>query len=285
MSKTFSVGVLLGCLVLGAIVTGGVSSQQMVGVSATYELFPLNTLGSSASFPLILREGKTILVNTVEYQYTVYDFDDWGFVQGTAGDTAQFHMVGYFLLLIQQLRGKWTLVANCRPRLASDFEGDISMDDFAVKGMLIFLYTLNDTLSFGPGVTYSLRDAPVFPVPFLRFEWKPNPLIVIEGVIPDNVTVMYRPHPAAEVGVFARTMSVNHHGDSARYAADNAWLAYSDLSVGPIARFHYKKWVHVTAEGGYSFLRKFTFYDDGSKEESIDLDAAAYLKVGLQIGM
>jgi hypothetical protein len=76
MSKTFSVGVLLGCLVLGAIVTGGVSSQQMVGVSATYELFPLNTLGSSASFPLILREGKTILVNTVEYQYTVYDFDD-----------------------------------------------------------------------------------------------------------------------------------------------------------------------------------------------------------------
>ncbi len=285
MSKTFGVRVLFGCLVLGTIVIGGVSSQQMIGVSATYELFPLNTLRSSAAFPLILREGKTILVNTVEHRYTIYDFDDWGFVQGTAGDTEQFHLVGYSLQLIQQLRGKWTLVANGRPHLASDFAGDISIDDLAVKGMLMFQYTFNDTFALGPGAVYSLRDAPVFPVPFLRFEWRPNPLIVIEGVVLDNVTAMYRPHPAAEVGVFARTMSVNHHGDSARYAADNAWLAYSDLSVGPIARFHYKKWVHVTAEGGYSFLRKFTFYDDGSKEESIDLDAAAYLKVGLQIGM
>ena len=137
MSKTFGVRVLLGCLVMGAIVIGGVSPQQMMGVSGTYELFPLNTMGGSASFPLILREGKTILVNTVEYQRTVYDFDDWDFVQGTAGDTEEFHSAGYSLLLIQQLTEKWMLMANGRPYLASDFEGDISLDDlgFTVMAM------------------------------------------------------------------------------------------------------------------------------------------------------
>jgi hypothetical protein len=284
LNKTLGIRIFLCCLVVGVIGIGPVSSQQMIGVISSYELFPLNTWGSSAAFPLILGEGKTILVNTLEYRRTVYDFDDWGFVQGSAGDSEQFHLVGYSLLFIQQLRGKWQLVANGRPRLASDFNGDISRDDLAFKAMLMFQYTFNDTFSLTPGVIYSLRDAPAFPLPFLRFEWKPDPAIVIEGVIPDNVTAMYRLHSAVQAGVFARSMSFNHHGDSTRYAADNAWLAYSDLSAGAITRFHYKKWVHVTAEGGYSFLRKFTFYDDGSEEKSIDLDAAAYLKVGLQVG-
>ena len=140
MNRTFGMRVLLGCLVLGTILTGGVFSQQMMGVSATYELFPLNTLGGSASFPIVLKDGNTVLINTVEYQYTVYDFDDWGFVQGSAGDTEQFQLFGYSLLFIQQLQGKWQLIANGRPHLASDFEGDVSLDDLGFTVMALFQY-------------------------------------------------------------------------------------------------------------------------------------------------
>ena len=151
--------------------------------------------------------------------------------------------------------------------------------------MLVFMYSFGDTLSLGPGLMYSLRDWPLFPLPFLRFEWKPSPSINIEGVIPDNVTALYAPRPFAQVGVFARTTSANHHGDPAVYGTDNTWLAYSDLTLGPTARFHYKKWFHVTLEGGYSTLRRFHVYENNRREETIDLDGTAYLKTAVLIGM
>ena len=83
-----------GCLVVGLTMTGGAFAQQLAGVSFTYEMFPLNTWGSVAAFPLILAQGKTILVSAVEYQNTVYDFEDWGYAQGSTGDTERFHAVG-----------------------------------------------------------------------------------------------------------------------------------------------------------------------------------------------
>lgn len=276
------------CVVLCLLIAGASISafaQQFMGVSATYEHLPLKTFKASASFPFVFAEGKTIFINTVEYGYSVYDYDDWGFSQGSAGDTEQFHEVSYNLLFMQQLSQSWQMLVMPAVGLASDFEGDVSSDDATLIGKVIFIYTFSETFSLGPGVAYSLRDQPVFPVPFLIFEWAIGPKVTAEGIIPDNVTVLYRLHPAVELGVFVKSNSVNYHGDPDKYAVDNPWLAYSDLSVGPTAQLHFSKWVHLNLEGGYAFLRSFKFSDGLNKESSIDLDAKGYLKVSLQVGM
>jgi len=134
-------------------------------------------------------------------------------------------------------------------------------------------------------VTYSLRDKPIFPLPFIRFEWNIRSKVLVEGVVPDNVTILYRANKVIDLGVTAKTMSVNHHGDPDKYTVDNPWLKYSDISAGPIAQLHISKWLHLSVEGGYTFLRRFKFFDGNDEEDSINLDSKGYLKAGLKIGM
>jgi len=136
------------CFVLCLLITGAsisVFAQQIMGVSATYGHLPLKTFNASASFPLFFAEGKTIFVNTVEYGYSVYDYDDWGFSQGSAGDTEQFQTVSYNLLFIQQLSQSWQMIVMPAVGLASDFEGDVSSDDATLIGMVIFIHKFSET--------------------------------------------------------------------------------------------------------------------------------------------
>lgn len=288
MKEVFKIRILLTYFTLCLLLTGvatNVSAQQMIGVSAAYEFFPLNTFSASASFPLVFAKGKTIFVNSIAYQYSVYDYDDWGFVQGSADDTEQFHSVSFTLLFMQQFSSKWHLLVTVTPGLASDFEGDISIDDSAFKGKLMFIHKFNEALSLGPGVTYSLRDKPIFPLPFLRFEWIIRSKVIVQGVVPDNATILYRANRVVDLGITAKTMSVNHHGDPGKYAVDNPWLKYSDFSAGPIAQLHISKWLHLSVEGGYTFLRRFKFFDGNDEKNSIDLGSKGYLKAGLKVGM
>jgi len=97
--------------------------------------------------------------------------------------------------------------------------------------------------------------------------------------------VLYRLHPVVELGVFVKSNSVNHHGNPEKYAVENPWLAYSDLSAGPTVQLHFSKWVHLNLEGGYAFFRKFKLFDGFDEESSIDLDGRVYLKASLQVGM
>lgn len=280
--------VLFTCFVLCLLIAGvatDVSAQEIISVSAAYEFFPLKNFNGSVSFPLVFAKGKTIFVNSIAYQYSVYDLDDWGFVQGSADDTEQFHSVSYTLRFIQQLSPKWQLLAAVTPGLASDFEGDVSIDDSTFTGMLIFIHKFNEAFSLGPGVAYSVRDDPIFPVPFLVLEWIIRSKVIVQGVVPDNVTILYRANRVIDLGVTAKTMSVNHHGDPDKYTVDNPWLKYSDISVGPIAQLHISKWLQLSVEGGYTFLRDFEFSDGNDEKEEIDLDNKGYLKVSLQVGM
>lgn len=141
------------CVVLCLLIAGASISafaQQFMGVSATYEHLPLQTFKASASFPFVFAEGRTIFINTVEYGYSVYDYDDWGFSQGSAGDTEQFHEVSYNLLFMQQLSQSWQMLVMPAVGLASDFEGDVSSDDATLIGKVIFIYTFSETFSLGP---------------------------------------------------------------------------------------------------------------------------------------
>jgi hypothetical protein len=90
--------VIFTCFVLCLLITGvatDVSAQQMIGVSAAYELFPLKNFRASASFPLVFAKGKTKYINSIAYQYSVYDYDDWGFVQGSADVIEQYQSVSF----------------------------------------------------------------------------------------------------------------------------------------------------------------------------------------------
>jgi hypothetical protein len=276
-----------GFILFFIIIWGGNNAFAQPGmrVSASYEFFPFKTLKVDASYPLVFAKGKTMIINTVTYQYSVYDFDDWGFVLADIGDTEQFHSVSYTLSFIQQLSQNWQLITIVTPGMASDFEDDVSGNDFTFKGNLIFMHKFNEAFSLGPGLVYSLRDKPIFPVPFIRFEWIIRSNIIVQGIVPDNVLVLYRLNPVIDLGASVKTWSINHHGDPDKYLVDNPWLKYSDITVGPTVQLHVSKWLHVTLEGGYAFLRKFTLFDGLDEEDSIDLDNEGYFKVGLQLRM
>ena len=275
--------IILCLLIFGA--GSNTFAQQILGESVDYGHLPLKSFNSSTSFPLIFGGGKTIFVNTVNYGNTVYNYKDWGFSQGSAGDTEKFHSLSYSLLFIQQLSQNWQLIAMPEVGLAYDFENDMTSDDITLNGMLIFVRKFSETFSLGPGVVYSLRDQPVFPVPFLMFDWAPIPKVRVEGIIPASVTAFYRLHEMIELGVFIKSNGFNYHGDPDKYAVDNPWLTYSDFSAGPAVQLQFSKIVTLNLEGGYAFARGFTFYDGQKEKSSIDLDPKGYIKIGLKVGM
>jgi hypothetical protein len=94
----------------------------------------------------------------------------------------------------------------------------------------------------------------------------------------------YEPDRMLELGLAAKFAGNEYHGDPARYGVENPQMRYSVGTFGPSAKLHLSEKVHLTAEAGMTFMRRFEFFDGDLEENSLDLRNSGMLKFGLQIG-
>jgi hypothetical protein len=296
------IGALLLYLFFCLFLTGtgrDVCAQQAIGASSSYEYFPYAELADpgedaegleiqtsswslGAAFPFAFAESKIVLLNQFNYKRVDYDFRN---IPEAGIKVEQAQSIEYTAFLIDSLSERWKLVAAVTPGLASDFEGEISGDDFTLQAMFGFIRRYGENLSLGAGVAY-LRDfGDPIPLPFVYFDWSNGSNLSAAGILPQNVDLSYELNPKVDLGLSLKIVGNRYHGDPDIHSVDNPQMEYSEGTVSPTVQIHFLEWVHLTIEGGYAFYRNFEFLDADKTHESYDLKKTGYLRAGLVLGM
>lgn len=289
---------LLFCLFLTGI-GRDVCAQQAIGVSSSYEYFPYAELADpgedaegleiqtsswsvGAAFPFAFADGKIVLLNQFNYRRVDYNFRN---VPEAGIEVKQAQSVEYTAFLIDSLSQRWKLVAAVTPGLASDFEGEVSSDDFTLQAMFGFIRRYSENLSLGAGVAYVRDFGDPIPLPFVYFDWSNGSNLSATGIVPQNVDLSYKLNPKVDLGLSLKIVGNRYHGDPDTYTVDNPQMEYSEGTVSPMVQIHFLEWVHLTIEGGYAFYRNFEFLDGDKTHESYDLKKTGHLRAGLVLGM
>ena len=182
-SRTLSASIGL-CLVFVGIAPA-LHAQSRPSFSASYDFLPFqnfkdpriagqpapelgdtqvqaNTVTISASHPWVFSEGRTVLTNQIYYQRREFSYKNF---PGGAPDLRDVHAVNYTLTLQHGLSPQWTMLTMLTPGLASDFEADVSSDDFALQVVAIFIRQFSEQFSFGFGAAYSTLFGEPLPEP------------------------------------------------------------------------------------------------------------------------
>lgn len=244
----------------------------------------IGTFYADFSFaPAVFSEGKTIFVGSLSYHRFDLDYENWVDEQGgTKVENAQG--VEFTAVLIRQISERWNLTTVVTPGLHSDFGGDRTSDEFNVDAAVIFGVQKSERLNLGFGVAYSFKYGEGIPIPLLSLEWDNGSRLRADLLLPARAELWYKPDGKLELGLAAKLAGNQYHGDPARYSAENPQMRYSVGTFGPSAKLHLSEKVHLTADAGVTFLRRFEFFDGDDEVNSLDLRNSGMIRVGLQIG-
>ena len=243
----------------------------------------IGTLHAEFTAPFIFAEGKTVLVNTLSYHRFDLDYTNWDDQQGGRRiENAQD--LEYSLALVRQLSQRWNVTTVVTPGIHTDFEDKLSYDDFNLQGAVLFGRQHSENLSYGFGVTYSLKYGQGMPLPLATLQWTNGSNWRADLFLPVHAELWYLPSRKVEVGLVARVSGSQYHGSPELYAVDDPQLRYSVGTVGPSVKLHLSKGLHIKLDGGVTVLRRFEFFDGDDEQSSLDLKNSGFVRAGIQFG-
>lgn len=287
-------------LILG--IASAPAAQAQSGISAEVEAFPHSSLAdpgapgeeeleiqiehlrfSLGAPALVFGEGRTSLQSSFAYNRLRFDYRNW---DGDEGDTQidEVHGLEYTATVMHALGERWSGLLMITPGLYSDFEGDLTGDDFNVSGAVAAIKRHSETLSYGFGAAYTLRFGEPFPVPLVAVNWTPSRRTRLDLLLPAYAEFWYAPRSWVEFGLAARASGGQYHGDPDSFDPDNPQLLYSSATAGPSVVFHLGEIVHLRVDAGTTLFRRFDFNDGDDELRSIDLENSGFVRLGLTVG-
>ncbi|MEE9572575.1 MAG: DUF6268 family outer membrane beta-barrel protein [Candidatus Neomarinimicrobiota bacterium] len=274
-------------------------AQEMFGLSSGYEIFPYVELAEpiegapdleiqassiylGAAFPLILKEGKIIVMNQLNYKRTDFNYRN---LPDSDDEITQLHSIEYTMFMIDSLSEKWKMVAVVTPGIASDLESDFSSDDITISAVFGYIKTMNKNFDLGFGLAYMPDFGEPLPMPFVYVDWDINPQLNVNGILPSDLTLLYKFNPKIDLGLSLMIDGNRYHGDPDKFDVESPFLQYSEGTISPMVNIHLSKLIHLNVEGGYAFYRNFAFFDDDDEVQSLDLKRTGYLRARLVLGM
>lgn len=236
--------------------------------------------GAYINIPYKLKNDKTALINGVGYGFveaTMYNFPTFQ----TSEQKKKLQAFYYQLTFLHKWNEKWTLVANLKPTIASDFEEKISTDDLVFQGVAIATRTINNKFKIGAGFASSTRWGNPRMVPVVNIHYKYN-RHSLNALLPMSIKYTYSllPKEKLELGVKYIRNGANFN----IYASDMSnidKINYSRANIGVLANYQLTKILHLEAIGGISTGRKYNLvaYDENMYE--FDSKTAPFFSIGM----
>jgi len=283
------------------------AAQPEAGVSVSYDFFPFSDLANPNTQPVngernfeqdvetrvmgmyvdvmipAKFSNKTMLQNSISYHRRPFDYEGWDEEQG--GSNVEItQAIEVSSTLTRQLSYEWSGMISITPGLYSDFENDITGDDFNISVAAALTRRHNDNLSYGFGFFYTFIYGEPLPLPLVTASWTNGSNLSVETVLPSFIEVWYATNPLIELGLVARVSGNRYHGSPDRFKVANPQLRYAVGTVGPSFRFHLGPKLLLQADSGVTFLRRFEFYDGSTEIRSIDMKQSYFFKAALIIG-
>lgn len=282
VGKWFRIWVIGTLTLLHALMCGLPAPAQLIGIALEREFVLQEEFSAGAALPLILSDGRTVILSQFFYQKSVYPYDEWNLETASTAGEETLHQISLFLMLVQRLSERVGLVAGAEPTIGSDLDQRLSSDDFYLDMLAGVQFYFAENLTVGPVVRYTTGDRRPFPLVMLY--WRPHPRWTVTGMLPDDLSVICRISSFLDVGLHFEYDLARYHGSQHAYRADDPRLFYQQATVGPTVQMNLKPWLHLKLEGGYAFGRSFTVRDGRVKVESVKPEPAYYLKAGFLMG-
>ena len=301
----YSCAVRIGfCLMILVGITPAVHAQPSSSFSMTYDVFPYqhfadpkidgqpaaeltdsqirsNAVTVRASFPWVFSEGRTVLINEIFYQRREFSYKSF-----PDGDPAinDIHDVNYTLMLQHDLSQRWTMLTIVTPGLASDFEADLSRDDFTFEVAAIFIRQFSEQFSFGFGAAYSTQFGEPIPLPVLAFDWNIGTNLRWNTILPVSSEFWYQSSGRLQLGLALGVDGNNYRGDPEIFGVADPQLRYSVMTFGPSARYRLANRLQLTVDSGFIGLHRFEFYDGDDAQASFSMKPSVFFRAGFVFG-
>ncbi|MFC1561506.1 DUF6268 family outer membrane beta-barrel protein [candidate division KSB1 bacterium] len=244
----------------------------------------VSSLNIGIGFPFVFSEGKTVYVPQINYQHLNIIYENWDLQQGGTSRVDNAYAIDFSSTLIHQVNEKWSLLAILTPGIASDFVDDLQVEDFTIQAVFVFIKEYRETFSAGYGLAYSNTFGQPFPVPVIAINWNNGANLRIESILPVNMEVTYKLRENMETGLLLNVAGNQYHGAESKFDVGNPLMRYSSGVIGPFFRLATPFGFKATITGGYTFLRRFEFFDGDTEAASYNIKNKAFIRVGLQLG-
>jgi len=292
---------ILGTELIGLTLDQDIAPPKMVSFTFSSEYFPdsfitnpdvtsqpgidelkisVTSFKVGAGYETDFNNGLTSLTSNFEYSQLRLGYTNWNFGDSRV-DTA--HEIAYSGTLMHKHSDLWSTMVIATPSLASDFEDDLSIDDVMFEAAVIGIYKYSERLDLGFGGGYNPRLGQYYPMPVIGIRWNNGSNMKVEAILPMVFSFAYRPHPIVDVGLRASLDGGQYHGSPDKFSVDKPYLRYSVAKVGPTVLFRILPFLQLGIEGGYTFHRRFEFYDDDNLISPYDLDQTYYGQITLQL--
>jgi len=241
----------------------------------------LSRVRTSFKYPKIYFQGKTIVFHEISYQGIGFDY------RKTTSLIDRLHALGYSLTALHTLSEKWSMLFIGKSSLASDFDTDITGEDFSFQSAAIFNRQINENLTMGLGIAYSTQFGKAEALPLLSIDWNNGAKWSINTILPSNLDIWYDHSQRVKLGFLVTIDGENFRFSPGNYEDEypKPNLRYTMITMGPTAKISLSKKSLLNIESGIVGLHRFEFYSENVEVVSNDLKPNWYIKLGFETNL
>lgn len=240
-----------------------------------------NEAGAFVSFPKMLKDKKTILINGIQYgavQTTIYDNNL------STENEMTFQKISYSFTYIHRYNDKWTFIGRLSPTLASDFVDKLSGDDFILQGSAMVTKKYNEKVIGGAGLIYTMRFGKPLLFPAIQYQYKSG-RHALNAYLPIFVNYVYQTGREDKIGLGFRAAvnGANFNASSKSFSSDTQMdrFNYARANIGPFVNYQLTKTLLVEASGGLSTMRMYQFEDLAGSKYKYNSESGGYFNIGI----
>ena len=128
----------------------------------------LKTASVKINIPSKLKRGG-VLINSILFSSNTIDYGSNNFFN--TATIENFQTLKYSLGFLNKINDEWKFKAQISPTLSSNFESDITFDDFFINGSFVFIRA-NKGSKLRLGLAYNSRFGMSTPIPVLSYSKK-----------------------------------------------------------------------------------------------------------------
>ena len=242
-------------------------------------------LGVFVHLPKKLKNGKTVLINGLDYgrgQSLLTDFPQFE----ERKSNKSFQSISYSLTVLQAINPKWNLLIRIKPTIASDFKADLSGGDFLFLGTALATRKLGHNTVLGGGLAYTTQTGEPLVLPVIKFQNK-NERHDLDMLLPSRIRYLQGigAGNTFSIGGQIQTNGGNYHISVTDQSASNPRvfdrLIYSRTVAGLLANVRIRQAFFLELSGGYTIARAFKLQADDVPLLGFLIDNGPFFSVGV----
>ncbi|MGK0447444.1 MAG: hypothetical protein ACJA2M_001218 [Polaribacter sp.] len=239
------------------------------------------------NLPYRFKNKKTVIINN--FGFALVDIKGENVPTLSSNQHKEIlYALTYGVSLIHKLNEKWNLMVNLKPALASDFEKNISADDFLFQGGLIAVKKVNQHFKIGGGITSNMRFGKPTLMPVISVNYQKGKHS-IKAALPfqSNYKFSIDKKEKLKIGLKHNVNGAEFNVSRSKIANTNNHpinkIRYSRINFGATVNYNLTKFVRFELFGGYSARNQYHLIDTSNNLYDFDMTGCSFMQFGIAI--